>query len=51
MDSTEESYKLSVTNASNGSGGELVLRKKTEKEGGKVNFDDGVYITVPGEMP
>ena len=29
--------------------GELTLTKK--KEGGKVNFDDGVYIDVPGVMP
>ena len=27
------------------------MKKKSEEEGGKVNFDDGVYITVPGEMP
>lgn len=51
MESTETSYNLSVANAINGSSGELVLRKKTEEQGGKVNFDDGVYITVPGEMP
>lgn len=50
MEITEDAYKISVV-ASTGSGAELVLSKKTEEDGGKVNFDDGVYITVPGEMP
>ena len=27
------------------------MKKKSEEEGGKVNFDDGVYITVPGDQP
>ena len=27
------------------------MKKKSEEEGGKVNFDDGVYITIPGDMP
>ena len=53
MESTEESYNISVINANDVdlSGGELVLQKKSEDEGGKVNFDDGVYITIPGDMP
>ena len=53
METTEEAYKISVVSTSGSENGtaELVLSKKTEDDGGKVNFDDGVYITVPGEMP
>ena len=29
----------------------VTLVKKSEEEGGKVNFDDGVYIKLPGARP
>lgn len=41
---------MGTAGSENGSA-ELVLSKRTENDGGKVNFDDGVYITVPGDMP
>ena len=45
LPTTEDAYEITVA------AGSLKLKKKSEDDGGKVNFDDGVYITIPGEMP
>lgn len=45
LPTTEDAYEITVDS------GTLKMKKKSEEEGGKVNFDDGVYITVPGDQP
>jgi len=45
VEGTEDAYTITVAD------GELKMAKKSADDGGKVNFDDGVYITVEGEQP
>ena len=45
MPTTEDSYEFTIDS------GTLKMKKKSEEEGGKVNFDDGIYIPIPGDQP
>ena len=45
VEGTEDAYTITVAD------GELKMAKKSADDGGKVNFDDGVYITVEGAQP